>query len=608
MKIFITQFKTLVLTLSVLLVAVATSAQTTCTATAGLTPSGHSVAFLGATYSGSGATATTTFTYRVTSSISPNISHFTFGNVSCASCFDDASDFQSTTGGTVVFGVDPTVNLCGIKYDFEIPALQSVTVSFTLKGSYSVGLITFAAKAGQNEEYAQICGPVCTTLQEVSGNVFNDRDGLVDNNINQSAGVANPKTNAGGLFANLLNAAGNVVATTPVSLGGVYLFSNVAIGSYTVQISTISGTIGSAAPAQQLPAGWVSTGEFGSTTPGNGAGSDLTVNGRSDLFTVTPSDYKTEINFGIERLPESIDITAGIPRPTVGDVYTLNNTGPLNFPILSGSDPEDMPATGVLTGKSVQITTLPTNTTLRYNGVVVTLNQLITNFNPNLLTITITNATVGATSTSFSYAYVDAAGKADPTPATYLIQWQGSGNVVLPVSLVRFDAVENGCAANITWVTASEIGTDRFELEVSSNNGSTFNKSNTVSATGNASTGRSYSSNYAMQSGVAYLFRLKIVDNDGTFTYSDVRKVSCANGFTKISLAPNPVLSSFMIRGMEEGRNQVSIYASNGQLMKTQVIANVQGSMDVSSFARGMYNVKIVNESGSTTTIKMLKN
>ena len=307
-------------------------------------------------------------------------------------------------------------------------------------------------------------------------------------------------------------------------------------------------------------------------------------------------------------MPQSIDITAGIPRPTVGDVYTLNNTGPLNFPILSGSDPEDMPATGVLTGKSVQITTLPTNTTLRYNGVVVTLNQLITNFNPNLLTITITNATVGATSTSFSYAYVDAAGKADPTPATYLIQWQGSGNVVLPVSLVRFDAVENGCAANITWVTASEIGTDRFELEVSSNNGSTFNKSNTVSATGNASTGRNYSSYYAMQSGVTYLVRLKIVDNDGSFTYSDVRKVSCANGFTKISLAPNPVLSSFMIRGMEEGRNQVSIYASNGQLMKTQVIANVQGSMDVSSFARGMYNVKIVNESGSTTTIKMLKN
>ena len=57
--------------------------------------------------------------------------------------------------------------------------------------------------------------------QQVSGNVFIDRDGLSDNNINKSAGVDNPKTNIGGtLYANLLNAGGLVVASTPVSSDG----------------------------------------------------------------------------------------------------------------------------------------------------------------------------------------------------------------------------------------------------------------------------------------------------------------------------------------------------------------------------------------------------
>jgi hypothetical protein len=611
MKKFITQFRTLVLTITVLLFAVSTSAQTnTCTTTAGVTISGHSVLFLGATYSGSGATATTTFRYTVTSSFAPNISHFTFGNATCVSCFDDASDFQSTSGGNVVFGEDPTVKLCGIKYDFSIQGGQSATVSFTLKGFYSVGLITFGVKAGQNEEYAPICGPVCRSPQQISGNVFNDADGLTDNNINQSAGVANPKTNAGGLFANLLNTAGVVVATTPVSLSGVYVFENVAVGTYTVQISTISGTVGNAAPAQQLPLGWVSTGEFGSTLPGNGAGNDGVVNGRSAQIVVAPLDNKTEVNFGIERLPESKNFTESVANPAAGTVYVLNSTPVFNLPILIGSDPEDMPTEGVLTGKTVQITSLLTNpnTVLSYNDINVVANQIISNFDPSKLKITVVTASSAASGTSFSYAYIDAAGKADPTPATYTVNWPSNGGIVLPVTLTSFNTAANNCLANINWATASEINSSRFDVEVSSNNGSSYIKSSTVSATGSISRGANYNSSYSMQSGVVYLVRLKIIDNDGSFTYSDTRKVSCESGFSNIVLAPNPVSTSFMLRGMDAGKNQISIYSSNGQLMKTQVIVNTQGSIDVSSFASGTYNVRISNQLGTVTTIKMFKN
>jgi len=106
-------------------------------------------------------------------------------------------------------------------------------------------------------------------LQIISGNVFNDVDGLVDNNISQtqtSAGpIANATTNAGGLlYANLLNSAGLVVASQAIAANGAYLFDNLPAGTYSVQltINPSAGTFASplATPATTLHADWCNTG------------------------------------------------------------------------------------------------------------------------------------------------------------------------------------------------------------------------------------------------------------------------------------------------------------------------------------------------------------
>jgi hypothetical protein len=59
---------------------------------------------------------------------------------------------------------------------------------------------------------------------------------------------------------------------------------------------------------------------------------------------------------------------------------------------------------------------LPSNATLYYNGVAVTAGLIIPNYNPALLTLDPTF--VGGGTVSFTFAFVDAAGKIDPTPAT----------------------------------------------------------------------------------------------------------------------------------------------------------------------------------------------
>lgn len=446
--------------------------------------------------------------------------------------------------------------------------------------------------------------------QQVSGNVFIDRDGLNDaggGDINKSAGVANPKTNVGGLlYANLLNDAGTtVIATVPVSSDGTYLFDNVAVGSYVVQLTTNQGIPGQPTPVTALPAGWVNTGENGSNTPGNGIGSDGVVNGISSLITpinVAATDIKTEVNFGIERTPVSVPFSYIIPKPDGGVTLTLFG-GVNNFSPLTGSDPEDQPATGTLSGKTVQITELPAAfSILRYNGVDVVAGQVIPNYNPALLQIAFIGSTP-ANFAEFKYSYIDAAGKPS-VPTIYRLEWFGGP---LAITITNFSAIKNNCTAELAWTTVSEINASRFEVEVSSSNNAVYNKVGSVNASAANGTGKTYQFSYPMQPGVQYYFRLKLMDKDGSFKYSAVRTISC-EGKGVITIAPNPVIDRFSIAGMESGKNTIVIYSANGQQVKTQIIPQAQGYVYIQNLTAGMYSVKVISEKGNITIGKIIKN
>ena len=486
--------------------------------------------------------------------------------------------------------------------------VQTITYRVYLQGgsasqfawSYS-GAILGAPRDPLTGDIWYVAASYDKPVKQISGNVFIDKDGLTDNNINQSGGLPNAKTNVGNsLYANLISG-GLVVATVPISGDGTFLFDVVSNGAYTVQLSTNQGVVGIAPPVTVLPAGWANTGEF----IGSGAGNDgIPANGLSATINISGSalgSVQTEVNFGIERLPDSKPFTTIINSPQLNDIITLNS--PL-LPILTGSDPEDQPIENVLTGKTVKITVLPTNSTLRYNGINVTANQVIPNFNPALLTILFNIATT-TSATQFQYAYVDAAGLPDPSPAIYQLLWSGGP---LIITLTEFNAVKNNCIANLSWKTSSEINGDRFEVELSTNNGADYTKVGTVTAIGNSSSTQSYQFSYSMQSGVTHYFRLKSIDKDGSFKYSDIRSLSCINGKGGIVVAPNPVRDMFSIKGMENGKNSISIFATNGQLVHTQIISQNQGDVHISNLASGLYMVKVTSENGNTVISKLIKN
>lgn len=160
------------------------------------------------------------------------------------------------------------------------------------------------------------------TPSTVSGNVFSDTNGLMDNTVNGTG------TNVGGsLYINLIDNNNLVVSGIPVAANGSYSFSNVGDGNYNLVLSTIQGTQGSAAPSASLPSSWINTGEH----TGSNSGNDGQPNG---VLSVSVSNSNVaEANFGITQCSNlAATITANGPTTAcLGIGLTLTSTAAVSY-------------------------------------------------------------------------------------------------------------------------------------------------------------------------------------------------------------------------------------------------------------------------------------
>jgi hypothetical protein len=126
----------------------------------------------------------------------------------------------------------------------------------------------------------------------------------------------------------------------------------------------------------------------------------------------------------------------------------------------------------------------------------------------------------------------------------YLVKLQDS---VVPVELTNFSANVNGDDVILNWSTATEINNQGFEIhrKISDkgNQQSEWNMVGFVNGSGTTSETRNYNfTDYNLISG-SYSYRLKQIDFDGTYKYSDIVEVEVNNIPTQFSLDqnyPNP--------------------------------------------------------------------
>ena len=140
----------------------------------------------------------------------------------------------------------------------------------------------------------------------------------------------------------------------------------------------------------------------------------------------------------------------------------------------------------------------------------------------------------------------------------------------LPVELLSFNVRKNTSSVELNWRTATEINNDYFTLERSSD-GRSFTELGTVTGAGNSQKEIDYSfTDYAPTTGTNY-YRLKQVDFDGSYTFSDVRSVEFDLDKEQILIYPNPLKGSLL---------NVSFFASSDLDTEVNVeVIDVKGTL-----------------------------
>jgi hypothetical protein len=182
----------------------------------------------------------------------------------------------------------------------------------------------------------------------------------------------------------------------------------------------------------------------------------------------------------------------------------------------------------------------------------------------------------------------------------------------LPVELTSFTALTNAKAVTLKWNTATELNNFGFSIERKLVN-SNWAKIGFVHGSGNSNSPKDYSYVDNTVSPGKYSYRLKQIDNNGTYKYSKVVEVNIGSpaSYALDQNYPNPFNPSTTISyALPAGSNvKLVIYNSLGQEVRTLVNEFEAAGIHKVNFSAlnmtsGMYFYKI--EAGSFTQVKKM--
>jgi len=177
---------------------------------------------------------------------------------------------------------------------------------------------------------------------------------------------------------------------------------------------------------------------------------------------------------------------------------------------------------------------------------------------------------------------------------------------VLPVTLVDFKATADGKISRLSWTTVTEVNNSHFEVQRSAD-GVSFETIGEVKGVGNSAVNNHYSFNDIATLNDDNFYRLRQVDMDGTFDYSQIVKLHYASleqfnqNTLSMSYFPNPVetvLTATMESGSIDGEGSYfNVIDAKGNHVKWIAFAPVQ-TLNVEDLSEGVYTVQVVTSKG----------
>ena len=235
-------------------------------------------------------------------------------------------------------------------------------------------------------------------------------------------------------------------------------------------------------------------------------------------------------------------------------------------------------------------------TEVRCNGVVTFSDCFQTNGSGSkVYSITDCNGMLDISSTPFT----GNCGAAQCGPTTRSIN-----GGVLPINLTEFSAVRSKQSVTLNWSTELEIDAKEFIVERAE--GIDFRSVGTIPSNGNSSTKKSYSFNDKNENASVTYYRLKNVDLNGKYTYSDIKTVKGIGAVSDVTVFPNPARTNSKISlvGINEN-SSIQLLDFSGKILKN-INSNTMNSFILTDIKNGNYLIRIIDKKTNEVVNKKL--
>jgi hypothetical protein len=180
----------------------------------------------------------------------------------------------------------------------------------------------------------------------------------------------------------------------------------------------------------------------------------------------------------------------------------------------------------------------------------------------------------------------------------------------LPVTLASFVVKKEEGSTSLHWVTASEVNNSYFEIQRSLDGKYWYRigrveRQGDMNDAGTTAILREYEFTDISPAPKENLYRLKMVDMDQSFSYSQVRSVFYDNSAIAV-VYPNPVVDRLYFgESTRRNNSQMSIFNSRGENMIGFMPIPVDG-ISLAHFTPGVYMVAIKSLDGKVSNSKVV--
>jgi Secretion system C-terminal sorting domain len=171
---------------------------------------------------------------------------------------------------------------------------------------------------------------------------------------------------------------------------------------------------------------------------------------------------------------------------------------------------------------------------------------------------------------------------------------------VLPIKFTRFTAQQQNNSVRVSWSVTNENNIATYAVEHSPD-GIHYTTVGIVKGSGM----NTYTFTHNNSIAGSNYYRLKIVDANGTFTYSNIVVVQL---ISMLTVGPNPFYSYIKVTTGEPSSAMCSItvYSASGQRLLRKIFSG-NTSINTTALAAGTYIIKVENSNGVIQTFKLQK-